>query len=50
MKGLAVSFSDTLNMSEQDLDGRKKVVSKDQFVRIKFDSKYMKAISKFKLN
>ena len=29
MKGLAVNFSETLNMSEQSADGRKKVVSKD---------------------
>lgn len=29
MKGLAVSYSDTLNMSEQDHNGRKTVVSKD---------------------
>ena len=29
IKGLAVSFADTLNMSELDAEGRKKVVSKD---------------------
>jgi len=50
IKGLAVSYSDTLNMSELDHNGRKTVVSKDQFVRIKFERSFMKAISKFKLN
>ena len=41
---------ETLKMSEQADDGRKKVVSKDHFVRIKFDSRTMKPIPKFKLN
>ena len=50
MKGLAVSYSDTLNLSEKDETGVKKVVSKDQFVRISFDSRSMKSIRRFKLN
>ena len=56
MKGLAVSFAETLNMSEKDSYGKKHVVSKDQFVRINFDQSAegktttMKPISKFKLN
>lgn len=29
VKGLAVSFAETLNMSERDTDGKKQVVSKD---------------------
>ena len=50
MKGLAVSYTDTLNMSEKDENGNKKVLSKDQFVRMSFDSRSMKSIRRFKLN
>ena len=37
MKGLAVSFAETLNMSQRDTSGKKYVVSKDQFVQINFE-------------
>lgn len=49
IKGLAVNFQETLDMAE-DIDGRKKIVSKDQFVKINFASRSMAPISKFKLN
>lgn len=50
VKGLAVSFSDTLGMAEQEVDGRKKVVQKDLFLKVNFGVPGTNPLPRFKLN
>ena len=49
-KSLATRFDETLNMSEQDANGRKRIMTRDFFVAIRFHSSKMHHIPKFKLN
>ena len=49
-KSLATKFDETLNMSEYDMNGRKRILTKDYFVQIRFHSSTMRSIQKFKLN
>ena len=47
---MATKFDETLNMSEMDMKGRKRILTKDYFVEIQFHSAQMRNIQKFKLN
>ena len=49
-KNLATKFDETLNMSEADANGKKRILTKDYFVQIRFHSTSMCSIPKFKLN
>jgi len=41
-KSLATKFDETLNMSETDASGRKRILTKDFFVQIRFHSTNMR--------
>lgn len=43
-KSLATKFDETLNMSEYDMNGRKRILTKDYFVQIRFHSSTMRSI------
>ena len=43
-KSLATRFDETLDMSELDANGRKRIQSKDYFVSIRFHSSTMRSI------